>query len=239
MPPKISIVTVTCNAGLLLEKTFASIEKLKYDNKELIVVDGLSTDNTMTIIKRYSERGIITSYVSERDNGIYDAMNKGARMCSGEWVIFMNAGDAFASDDVLQRVFSGSPIEADIVYGDVVKNGQVKQAPARFHLYHRMLFCHQSAFVRRSCLLGMPFDTKHRLSADLKFFLGQYLRHARFQHVGIPVSIFDTNGVSNSQRSKGLRDNIRVVCETIPYPRRIQFVLRLLVPYLMCKLRGK
>ncbi|HBK29667.1 MAG TPA: glycosyltransferase, partial [Parabacteroides sp.] len=113
MPPKISIVTVTCNAGLLLEKTFASIEKLKYDNKELIVVDGLSTDNTMAIIKRYSERGIITSYVSERDNGIYDAMNKGVRMCSGEWVIFMNAGDAFASDDVLQRVFSGSPIEAD------------------------------------------------------------------------------------------------------------------------------
>lgn len=92
MPPKVSIVTVTYNAGQLLEKTLANIEKLKYDNKEIIVVDGHSTDNTMMIVKRYAGMGIVTSYVSERDNGIYDAMNKGVRMCSGEWVIFMNAG---------------------------------------------------------------------------------------------------------------------------------------------------
>lgn len=240
MPPKVSIVTVTYNAGQLLEKTLANIEKLKYDNKEIIVVDGHSTDNTMMIVKRYAGMGIVTFYVSERDNGIYDAMNKGVRMCSGEWVIFMNAGDLFASDNVLQLVFGKKQQwEADIIYGDVVKNGEVKQAPANYYLYHRMIFCHQSVFVRRSCLLDIPFDTRHKLSADLKFFIEQYQRHVRFMHIGIPISIFDTSGVSNSQRSKGLYDNIRVVCETIPYPQRIRFVMRLLVPYIICKLRGK
>lgn len=239
MPPKISIITVTYNAGLLLEKTLANIEKLKYDNKEIIVVDGQSSDNTMKIVRQYAEAGIVTFYISERDKGIYDAMNKGVRLCTGEWVIFMNAGDVFASDNILQLVFDGQQIEADIIYGDVVKQGQVKEAPDNYYLYHRMIFCHQSVFVRRSCLLDIPFDIKHKLSADLKFFIEQYQHHARFLHINIPISIFDTSGVSNSQRSKGLYDNIRVVCETIPYPQRIRFVTRLLVPYIICKLRGK
>lgn len=240
MPPKVSIVTVTYNAGQLLEKTLANIEKLKYDNKEIIVVDGHSTDNTMMIVKRYAGMGIVTSYVSERDNGIYDAMNKGVRMCSGEWVIFMNAGDLFASDDVLQLVFGKKQQwEADIIYGDVVKNGEVKQAPANYYLYHRMIFCHQCVFTRRDSLISTPFDIRHRLSADFKSFIELYQKGARFRYVNLPIAIFDTGGVSNSHRSKGLRDNISVVWETIPMPQRLKFIMRLGVPYLMCRLRGK
>lgn len=239
MAPKVSIITVTYNASLLLEKTLSNLEKQKYDNKEIIVVDGQSSDDTMMIVKRYAEVGLVSSYVSERDKGIYDAMNKGAKMCTGEWVIFMNAGDVFASDDVLQQVFGKQELEVDIVYGDVMKNGQVKKAPDNYYLYHRMIFCHQSVFVRRSCLLNIPFDIKHKMSADFKFFIQQYQHHARFMYVGIPISIFDTSGVSNNQRSKGLYDNIRVVCETIPFPQRISFVMRLLVPYIIGRLRGK
>ena len=115
----------------------------------------------------------------------------------------------------------------------------MKAAPRQYRLYHRMLFCHQSVLTRRSCLLTTPFDIRHRLSADFKFFLLQYQRGARFQYVPLPVAVFDTGGVSNRSRSKGLLDNIRVVCEVIPFPQRLLFVARLAVPYLMCRLRGK
>lgn len=237
--PKISIITVTYNAGIMLEKTLNSIQKQQYGNKETIVVDGKSTDNSLTVIQRYTGNGTVTQWSSEPDKGIYDAMNKGVNRCSGQWVIFMNAGDTFASDDVLQQVFSNEWDDVDIVYGDVVKDEHIKTAPEHYHLYHRMLFCHQCVFVRRQCLVDIPFDISHRLSADYKFFIQKYQKGARFQYISTPIAIFDTTGVSNSKRSSGLYDNIRVVCETIPVPQRIKFVARLAVPYIMCRLKGK
>ena len=237
--PKVSIVTVTFNAGPLLEKTLGNLQMQDYPNKEIVVVDGKSTDDTVITIKRYAHSGTITTWVSEPDRGIYDAMNKGVGMATGEWVIFMNAGDVFAADDVLRRVFCQDLTDADVVYGDVVKDGNVKKAPESYYLYHRMLFCHQCVFVRRQCLVDIPFDISHRLSADYKFFIQQYQRGARFQYINTPIAIFDTTGVSNSKRSSGLYDNIRVVCETIPVPQRIKFVARLAVPYIMCRLKGK
>lgn len=237
--PKVSIVTVTYNAGRLAEKTLGNLLEQDYPEKEIIVVDGKSTDDTPAIISRYAQLGALAKWVSEPDGGIYDAMNKGVGMAAGEWVVFMNAGDVFASTDVLRRVFASGQADADVVYGDVVKNGEVKAAPQSYYPYHRMLFCHQCVFTRRECLLRNPFDIRHKLSADFKSFLVLYQQGARFRHVGIPVAVFDTGGVSNRQRSRGLRDNISVVCETIPLPQRLKFLVRLAVPYLMCRLRGK
>lgn len=237
--PRISIVTVTYNAGQLAEKTLANLASQNYPDKEVIVVDGNSTDNTCDIIQRHAADGTVTAWVSEPDRGIYDAMNKGVGMATGEWVIFMNAGDVFASDNVLQQVFSHDLSATDVVYGDVVKNGEVKVAPDSYYLYHRMIFCHQCVFTRRKCLAEHPFDITHRLSADFKSFIILYKNNARFKHVAIPIAVFDTEGVSNRQRSRGLRDNISVVAETIPFPEKIKFIVRLAVPYIMCKLRGK
>lgn len=237
--PSVTLVTVTYNAGALLARTLESLRHQQYAPKEIIVVDGRSTDNTVSIIHRYAD--CIDRWVSEPDGGIYDAMNKGVAMATGEWIVFMNAGDIFAADDVLSRVFSGEwPTDtADIIYGDVMKDGQVKTAPDSYRLYHRMLFCHQSAIVRRNQLTDTPFDIHHRLSADLKFFITRYRKHARFLHVALPVADFDTSGVSNSHRSAGLRDNISVMAEVMPWRLRLQSILRLLVPYLVCRMRGK
>ncbi len=237
--PRVTVITVTYNAGQLLVRTLDNLRCQQYAPMEVIVVDGQSTDGTVDAIRHADD--IVSCWVSEPDGGIYDAMNKGVRMATGEWIVFMNAGDTFAADDVLSRVFSGKwPTEkADIIYGDVMKDGQVKTAPDTYRLYHRMLFCHQSAIVRRSQLVETPFDTRHRLSADLKFFITRYRRGARFLHVGLPIADFDTSGVSNSHRSAGLGDNIRVMAEVMPWSRRIQSILRLLVPYVVCRLRGK
>ena len=237
--PKVSIVTVTYNAGPLIEKTLNNLVAQDYSEKEIIVVDGKSTDNTVAIIERYAHQGNVAQWVSEPDNGIYDAMNKGVKMATGEWVIFMNAGDVFASNDVLQCIFTHDLLDFDVVYGDVVKEGKVKKAPNSYYLYHRMIFCHQCVFTRRKSLLNVPFDTRHKLSADFKSFIVLYQHGASFKHIDIPVAVFDTGGLSNTQRSRGLRDNISVVCETIPFPSRLKFIVRLAVPYLICRLRGK
>lgn len=235
--PAVSVITVTYNAAGMLERTLRSVESQQYEAKELIVVDGHSTDGTPGIIRSH-EAGI-SRWVSEPDGGIYDAMNKGVGMAAGEWVVFMNAGDTFAADDVLRRIFARRHDGAGIIYGDVVKDGGVKKAPPEYRPYHRMLFCHQSSLTRRQLLLDCPFDTAHRYSADLKFFLTQYYRHARFEYVGLPIADFDTTGVSNSHRSAALLDNMRVVCETMPLPLRLKSVARLMVPWLMCRMRGK
>lgn len=237
---RISIITATYNSASTVADTFESVLKQTYKDIDYFVIDGGSTDGTIDIIKEYEAVfGGRMHYISEKDRGIYDAMNKGVGMATGEWVIFMNAGDVFAADDVLRRVFCQPLADADVVYGDVVKDGNVKKAPDSYYLYHRMIFCHQCVFTRRSCLVSTPFDIKHRLSADFKSFIELYQKGARFRYVNLPIAIFDTGGVSNSHRSKGLRDNISVVWETIPMPQRLKFIMRLGVPYLMCRLRGK
>lgn len=237
--PTVSIVTVTYNANALVENTLDNIRKQDYPNKEIIVIDGNSTDGTTDIIKSCAARGSVTKWISENDNGIYDAMNKGVNMATGEWIIFMNAGDYFASDNVLSQIFCQDFSNADVIYGDVVKDGQIKKAPSSYYIYHRMLFCHQCVFTRRQWLIDFPFDTRHRLSADYKFFISIYQHDARFKYVGLPIAVFDTQGISNRQRSKGLKDNICIIWETFPLLQSIKLIAHIAVPYIMCLLRGK
>jgi len=120
---KVSIITVCYNAEMEIERTIQSVLSQTYDNFEYIIVDGNSKDKTISIINQYS--GNINQIISEPDKGIYDAMNKGIKMANGEWVIMMNAGDVFASDDVLSRIFHNHiPENKEFIYSDsYIKNG--------------------------------------------------------------------------------------------------------------------
>lgn len=231
----VTIITVCRNHAKELEKTIQSVENQTWQKKEYIVIDGASTDETLEVIQLHGDS--ITQWISEPDQGIYDAMNKGARLAQGQWVIFMNAGDTFASTDTLQRVFQESQ-EADVIYGDVIKGGHVKKAEAP-HNAHRMFFCHQSAFVKTSCLRTFPFDTSHRMSADFKQIKQLYLSGKTFRQLDFPVAVFDTQGVSNTSRSAGLYDNIRVIRETDCLWEQMRLLPRLYFTYLLCKIRGK
>lgn len=235
--PRVSIVTVTFNARELFRKTAASVISQRYPQLEWVVADGGSTDGTVEEIRRVA--GHIAQWVSEPDRGIYDAMNKATAMATGEWVLFLNAGDTLAADDVLSRIFATDRSQADVLYGDVVKNGRVKPAPKVYKPYHRMTFCHQSSLARRRLLISHPFNTAHRLSADLEFFLTQWRLGARFSYVGLPIADFDTTGVSNTRRSDGLRDNMRVLRSVWGFPRCLPGIMRLAVPYILCRLKGK
>ena len=231
----VTIITVCRNHAQELERTIRSVESQTWQEKEYLVIDGASTDDTLDVIKAHEVS--ITRWVSEPDQGIYDAMNKGVRMAQGEWVIFMNAGDTFASDDTLQRVF-GSPQNADVIYGDVIKGELVKKAEAPRNA-HRMFYCHQSAFVRTRCLREFPFDIRHRMSADFKQVKQLYLSGKTFRQLDFPVANFDTQGVSNRNRSAGLYDNIQVIRETDSLWEQMKLLPRLYFTYLLCKIRGK
>ena len=231
----VTIITVCRNHAQELERTIRSVESQTWQEREYLVIDGASTDDTLDVIKAHEAS--ITRWVSEPDQGIYDAMNKGVRMAQGEWVIFMNAGDTFASDDTLQRVF-GSTQDADVIYGDVIKGELVKKAEAPRNA-HRMFYCHQSAFVRTRCLREFPFDIRHRMSADFKQVKQLYLSGKTFLQLDFPVANFDTQGVSNRNRSAGLYDNIQVIRETDSLWEQVKLLPRLYFTYLLCKIRGK
>ena len=237
---RLSIVTVCRNCADALRTTIESVARQDYTDIEYVVIDGASTDETADIVRT---NPAIDIRLSEPDRGIYDAMNKGARLATGEWIIFMNAGDRFATPDTASRLMQSIAEGDDVVYGSVIKlapdGTPVTYPAAKPRNSHRMIFCHQSVMCRRELLLKYPFDIRHRLSADFKFFKTLMRAGAQFHRTDIPVAIFDTGGVSNTRRSAGLADNMRVILETDGPLHGSQFILHLLPTYIIAKLRGK
>lgn len=183
MEPKISVITVTFNAEKTVEKTVRSVVGQTYPALEYIVVDGASKDGTMALLEGFRDR--ISVLVSEPDKGIYDAMNKGIGLATGEWIIFMNAGDCFIDDDVLKDVaaFIVSHPEADAVYGgyeQVFEYGTYPVMPRNVNLERKMSVSHQAIFVKTELLRQHPFNTAFRFAADFEQLSSIYLDGSKF-----------------------------------------------------------
>ncbi len=224
-----TIITVTYNSDKTLEKTILSVINQTYRNFEYIIIDGQSTDTTLDIIHQYDKS--LSIWVSEKDHGIYDAMNKGIRLATGKWIIFMNSGDVFADNEVLQKVAAtASTGDYDILYGDIFVEKQsnlLLRTAAEPCNKQRMYFCHQSVFTRASILKEMPFDTRFRMSSDLHFFKRCYYKQLKFKHMQLPVAIFDRNGISNTNRLAGLLDNVAVIKDVDKGFEKYRFLLKL------------
>ncbi|SHG92164.1 Glycosyltransferase involved in cell wall bisynthesis [Chryseolinea serpens] len=196
--PRVTIVTVAFNAVASIEQTIQSVLNLTYDNLEYVIIDGGSTDGTVEIIKRYASQ--IDFWISERDRGIYDGMNKGVRKATGEWINFMNCGDRFL-DEAALNFFNGQTFDADLLYGDALI-----QYPGFQTLYvktplnsmwKRMPFCHQATFTRTALMRQFPFDLEYKLSSDFDFIYKMYLANRRFREVHRVICLFDfTEGAS-------------------------------------------
>ena len=233
--PLVTVITVCYNAREMLLRTMNSVWAQTYKHVEYVIVDGASTDGTLELLAEYGGR--IDHWVSESDKGIYDAMNKGVSMAKGKWGIFMNAGDCFADNHVLENVFS-VPRQADVIYGDVVKGGVVKKASSPRNA-HRMFFCHQSVFVKIESLKAFPFDISHKMSADFKQMKQLWLAGKQFLQLDFPIADFDVQGVSNTNRAVGLWDNICVIREVDSCLEQLRLLPRLYFVWLSCRLRGK
>lgn len=227
--PFITIVTVCYNCADMIEKTLKSVIEQNYPNKEYVVIDGASTDNTKKIIEQYIDS--IDFFVSESDKGIYHAMNKGVDAAKGDWVVFMNAGDVFVNNEVLKKVSSSLSDDTDVLYGDIltIKEEELtlKEAPDEINHIHRMPFCHQAAFTRTSLLRAFPFDEKYKLSADFKLYKQLNLEKAVFRKLSTAITIYDRTGLSNSQRAKGLGENIAIIKEVDNWQDKIRLLPRL------------
>lgn len=221
--PLFSIITVTYNAAATLPPTLESVAAQTYkDPVEYIVVDGNSTDGTADLARRSGIEGI--RVVSEPDEGLYDAMNKGLDMATGKYVIFLNAGDTFHSPEVLSR-YAAAIEEAGvpgIVYGQTVIVDSDRRIVGRRHLtaprdltYQSfadgMLVCHQAMAVLRR--ITSPYSRRYRFSSDYEWVL-RCLQHSRHNvYAGDePVIDYLNEGVTTRNKFRSLGERFRIMC---------------------------
>jgi glycosyltransferase involved in cell wall biosynthesis len=205
MTPKLSIVTVCYNEPNL-ERTCESIVRQTWQDFEWIVIDGGSNAETLAVFEKYKDR--IDTFVSEKDTGIYNAMNKGIRRAKGQWLNFMNAGDMFFYDDALKDVFQNKEYDADVLYGfagienrDRPHSSQIASYPERLTkmFFGSSCLCHQSTFIRRPLFERFGgYDETYRSAADYEKWLLFLKNGVVFQRVPYIVSCFFLGGMSSS-----------------------------------------
>jgi glycosyltransferase involved in cell wall biosynthesis len=189
-----------------------------------VIIDGGSVDGSVDVIQRFAAR--IVYSVSEPDRGIYDAMNKGVRAATGEWIIFMNSGDRFYDQNAIADVFSEDHSDADLVYGHSTNwyaNEEMqtfKPAESLAALPLRMNCSHQSLFTRRSLLLERPFSLDF-IAADYEFLVRMYTEGRRFRSVNRIVAVNTTGGISDVNRLRSVTERAKIaVRHGLMTPRR-------------------
>ena len=235
--PLFSIITITYNAAATLPPTLRSVEQQTYTNYEYIVVDGASTDATLALVEASS---LDARVLSEPDKGLYDAMNKGVKMAVGEYLIFLNAGDAFHAPDTLQRV--ADIIGADrpgVVYGETA----IVDAERKFIMMRRlrapetltwrsfaqgMLVCHQAFIARRD--IAPLYDLQYRYSADVDWCIRCMKQTRELLNTHLTLIDYLNEGETTRHHRASLKERYAVMCHhygTLPTMlRHIGFAFR-------------
>lgn len=209
MKTMFSVVTITYNNVSGLQKTAQSVNSQTLRDFEWVVVDGGSNDGSIDFLKEIECDRL--HFKSEPDRGIFDAMNKGLDRCNGNYVIFMNAGDCFANNEVLDRVSSkiGSGCEHIILYGDSLEfNGKqylIKYARSARHNSYSMFTHHQSQFYRTDDAKHLGYDLSYRLSADW-VMTTRLLQRGSAYNLQFPVCNFERGGISQRREQRRILD---------------------------------
>lgn len=215
--PLLSVITVVFNNEKDIERTMLSVLNQSYDGIEYLVIDGKSTDGTLEIVKKYRLR--LAILISEKDAGIYDAMNKGLAKASGEYVVFMNSGDEFYEKDTVKTVFASAP-DADIYYGETEMIGQNLQSlgerrhktPENFtwrDFKYGMSVSHQAIFIRRK--LVENYDLKYQLSSDIDWILSAAKKAQKIVNVHQYVAKYLVNGISKQKHLQSLQERFAIM----------------------------
>ena len=235
-----SIVTITYNADNVLGKTVDSVFSQTYPHVEHVIIDGASTDDTLQVAQDYMQRSYAASngheirIVSEPDNGLYDAMNKGLRQVSGDYVLFLNAGDFFPDSEVLSNIARNVGLEGVsreklpvVLYGntDIVDNDgrflrhRRLQPPANLSwrsFRHGMLVCHQAFYARLDIAKTVPYDCRYRFSADvdwcIRIMKEAEIRHLPLLNLHLVVANYTEEGQSTIHHRESLNERYQVMC---------------------------
>jgi glycosyltransferase involved in cell wall biosynthesis len=220
--PSISVITVVYNGEHLLERTIKSILGQTYKNIEYIVIDGQSKDNSVEIIKKYTAG--ISYFVSEPDKGLYDAMNKGIDAATGDYLLFINAGDELYESTTLEKVvnsFGGYP---DIYYGETLMVDEQFQplgyrsemTPHRLPAHLKwenmslgMVVCHQSILIRRT--IAEKYDLRFPFCADIDWIINALKKSEYIVNTGLVISRYLKGGISDKKMKKSLMDRFAVM----------------------------
>jgi glycosyltransferase involved in cell wall biosynthesis len=215
--PTLSVITVVYNNAADIERTLLSVINQTYPNIEYIVIDGASTDGTLQIIEKYTNK--IAKLISEPDKGIYDAMNKGLALATGDYVIFMNSADEFYSAETVANVFAAAP-DADIYYGETEMIGANNEnlgqrrhkAPENFtwrDFKYGMSISHQAIYIKRS--LVKSYDPKYQLSADIDWILYAAKKAKTIVNVHQYVAKYKVGGMSKHKHRQSLMERFDIM----------------------------
>ena len=238
---KVTIITVTLNSAKFLEDCIRSVIEQDYNDIEHIVIDGGSTDDTLAIVEKYKDH--IYRWISEKDNGMYDAINKGMQMANGEIIGTLNSDDVLASPDVISTIVSSfdqqkvDAVYGDLVYVDPMDIAKIKRVwkglPFKRSRYkHGWMPAHPTFYFRKKLLENFGYYETHYFTASDYEFMARYLFYFRVNAYYIPKLIVKmrTGGMSNISIAKRLRANRRdylaMKRNRIPFP----FVVSLLKP---------
>ena len=211
--PLFSIIVVSLNTKYQFLKTINSVKNQTFKKYEVIVVDGKSKDGTINEIKKIKNKKF--KFIIEKDKGIYDAMNKGVRKCSGSWIIFLNSGDKLCNKNTLKKISKKKINKADILFGNTIIQNKFFTHNSRAKNFTKetflMPFCHQSSLVRRNLLMKFRFDLKYKISSDFNFFINSYYKSYSFLNLNLIISKVTSGGLSDTNRKKVFQENMNII----------------------------
>lgn len=215
--PKLSVITIVYNNAIAIERTMLSVLNQTYANIEYIVIDGASTDGTKEIVQKYGER--LAQFISEPDKGIYDAMNKGLALATGDYVLFMNSGDEIYAPETVAEVFASAP-SGDIYYGETEmfdenweSLGQRRhRAPEHFD-WHSFKFgmnvSHQAIYIKRS--LTEPFNLTYKYSSDIDWIIKAAKKSSNIVNTHLYVAKYLVGGISKKKHLASLKERFTIL----------------------------
>lgn len=210
--PIFSIITVVYNNVRDIEHTLKSVVSQTYKHVEYIVIDGLSTDGTLDVIEKY--RPQLSVILSEKDNGIYDAMNKGLALATGDYVLFLNSGDELYSKETLANLAEVSE-GADIIYGETFLINEQREiigerrhkVPAYFNwksFRYGMNICHQAIYIKRT--IAEPYDLQYKLCADIDWVIKAAKKSSITVNAHQHVARYLVGGMSKQRHRESLKE---------------------------------
>lgn len=243
MQPKFSIITITYNAASVIEPTLQSVLAQTYRNYEYLLIDGGSKDDTVAKAKA---SGITFAHIiSEPDKGLYDAMNKGIGLATGDYLCFLNAGDSFFAPDTLQTIATAANKEKtlpDVLYGETAEVDKARnfvrmrrlKAPKELNwrsFKDGMMVCHQAFYAKRE--IAPMYDLKYRFSSDIDWCIKVMKRSSRLVNVNATVINYLQDGLSIQNHRASLKERFRIMSKhygLLPtIARHLWFILRVVI----------
>ncbi len=200
---KVSIITINFNNNIGLQKTIESVIDQIYKDYEYIIIDGGSTDGSKELIENYADK--LTYWVSERDAGVYNAMNKGIKKATGEYCLFLNSGDWLVNKNILKEVFE-DPVDVDIIYGNAETSNGTRIYPAKLTMsfFFVNTLCHQTSFIKTPLFKKFGYyNENYKIVSDWEFFVTALVKNnCSYQYINKIVSHYNLDGISSRKENE-------------------------------------